>query len=217
MADSNAIILASDLDLKIYDSFHVIFADKVKADYQGLPGEVNVSSDSLAYVLFTSESTGSPKGVPIKFSNLDAFIKAFDKIGYNVDSNDRYLQLYELTFDISVVSYLYPLLKGGCIYTVPNNAVKYVHILKLIQKYKLTFIHIVPSVIELSKTLLRGLKNSNLKHCFLAGEAINMDLVFLFQESFPNCSVWNFYGPTEAAIYCTYYRYDASQSAKNSQ
>ena len=60
----------------------------------------------LAYILFTSGSTGRPKGVQIMRSNVAAFVDAFHSLGFIATPEDRCLQMFDLTFDMSVQSYL---------------------------------------------------------------------------------------------------------------
>src|SRR5699024_3583576 len=83
-----------------------------------------VTPDVPAYIIFTSRSTGEPKGVPISRRNLNAFYKDYCALGWELDENDRMLQMFELTFDVSVVSFLYPLTLGACVYAVPQKGMK---------------------------------------------------------------------------------------------
>lgn len=48
-------------------------------------------------------------------------------MGINMDNTDRCLQMFELTFDLSVMSYLAPL-KGACVYTIPKDKIKFNYI-----------------------------------------------------------------------------------------
>ena len=73
------------------------------------------SRDDLAYVFFTSGSTGKPKGVPITYRNLDAFFQVLlEGQEYHFSPDDRFLQMFSLTFDLSVMSLFTPLAVGGC-------------------------------------------------------------------------------------------------------
>jgi len=161
---------------------------------------------SIAYILFTSGSTGTPKGVPIGQKNLECFVTNFLSTGYDVDPEDRCLQMFELTFDVSISSFLIPLLKGACIYTTPQG-IKYVEVLKLIHTHKLTNVQIVPSIIKLGRSLVKRMSFPWLKRCILTGEATSVDLISDWQQCAPNVELYNFYGPTEATIYCSYYHF----------
>jgi len=157
-----------------------------------------------SYILFTSGSTGTPKGVPISNKNLSSFVSNFLSTGFDVDKEDRCLQMFELTFDVSISSFLIPLLKGACVYTVPEG-IKYVEVLKLIHTHKLTAIQMVPSIIRLGRSLIKRMNFPWMKKCILTGEATSIDLISDWQKCAPNAILYNFYGPTEATIFCSYY------------
>ena len=92
---------------------------------------LHTAEEENAYIIFTSGSTGEPKGVPISRRNLNAFYTAYHRLGWQLDENDRMLQMFELTFDVSIVSFLYPLTLGACIYTVSPEGVKYINVIEL--------------------------------------------------------------------------------------
>lgn len=96
-----------------------------------------VEDSGVAYIMFTSGSTGEPKGVPISHRNLNAFYQAYHRLNWNLDEKDRMLQMFELTFDLSVVSYLYPLTFGACVYTVSPEGAKYLNTIEVIEKMSL--------------------------------------------------------------------------------
>ena len=164
-----------------------------------------------AYILFTSGSTGTPKGVPISYANLASFVRAFSRSPYTLGEDDRCLQMFELTFDVSISSFLLPLLHGACIYTIPDGAIKYMGVLKLLHQHKLTSIQIVPSVIKLAQPLLPKLNFPSVRQCILTGEATPVDLLPLWEPCVPNAAILNFYGPTEATIYTSFYPYDRKE------
>ena len=111
--------------------------------------------DHTAYIIFTSGSTGEPKGVPISRRNLNAFYTAYHRLGWQLDENDRMLQMFELTFDVSIVSFLYPLTLGACIYTVSPEGVKYINVIETLEKYDLTFAAVAPSLLQLLRPYFR--------------------------------------------------------------
>ena len=61
------------------------------------------NNSSLAYILYTSGSTGNPKGVPVSKGNINAFFNYFLS-EYDFTNEDKFLQAYELSFDVSVFS-----------------------------------------------------------------------------------------------------------------
>jgi D-alanine--poly(phosphoribitol) ligase subunit 1 len=174
-----------------------------------------VSDKDLCFILFTSGTTGTPKGVPINGSNLEGFLEAMSQIGVKLDENDRGLQMFEITFDMSVVSYLMPLLKGGCVYTIPKGQIKYSYIYDLMEDHKLTVLFMVPSILLYLRPYFDEIRSLDVKYCVMAGEALPLDLTEEWSRCVPNAIVINAYGPTESTIFCTSYQYALNQTNKS--
>lgn len=169
---------------------------------------VPVSDNDLAYILFTSGSTGKPKGVRITRGNLASFIDSFWKTGVTVSREDRCLQCFDLTFDVSVQSFLVALTQGACLYTVPYGQVKYLYVASLIHEQHITFGAIAPSMLSYLRPYFGELDATSLKTCILTAEACPLDLLDEWGLCATNADLYDFYGPTEATIYCTYYKYN---------
>lgn len=167
----------------------------------------DIKDDSLAYILFTSGSTGEPKGVQISFKNLNSFVDAFLDIGFNLDNTDRCLQCFDLTFDVSVQCFLVPLIHGSCVYTVPHEQIKYSYVFGLLDDHELTFGIFAPSMIRMLKPYFDEIVIEKLRYSIFTAEASPVDLIKEWAECIPNSRIFNFYGPTEATIYCTYYEF----------
>jgi D-alanine--poly(phosphoribitol) ligase subunit 1 len=168
----------------------------------------SISKDSLAYILFTSGSTGKPKGVQITRDNIGAFMKAFWKAGFKIDQTDRCLQCFDLTFDVSIQSYLVPLTKGACIYTIPHDQIKYSYASGLLEDQKLTFGAMAPSMIRYLRPYFSEISLPDMRYIILTAEASQLELVEEWSKCIPNAEIYDFYGPTEATIYCTYYKFN---------
>lgn len=164
-----------------------------------------VATCANAYIIFTSGSTGHPKGVPISRANLDAFYQAYSQLGWKLDEHDRMLQMFKLTFDVSVVSFLYPLTLGASVYTVPDEGFKYANVLDVLDTYHITFAAVAPSVLRLSRPFFDRLLLPHLKYMVVTTEATEASLIADFKSCIPNAQVVNLYGPTECTIYCTAY------------
>lgn len=162
--------------------------------------------DHLAYILFTSGSTGIPKGVQISRGNLAAFMDSFWKTGISISPQDRCLQVFDLTFDVSIQSFLVALTRGACVYTVPYGQVKYLYAASLIQEQHITFGAMAPSMLTYLRPYFSELDAGSLKACILTAEACPIDLVEDWFHCAVNADVYDFYGPTETTVYCTYYK-----------
>lgn len=175
---------------------------------------ITFSDNNLAYILFTSGSTGKPKGVQISRANVGEFMHAFMKTGFEINESDKGLQCFDLTFDVSVQSFLSPLIHGACVYTIPHDQIKYSYVYGLLEDHKLTFGIFAPSMIRFLRPYFDEISLPKLKYCILTAEASPVDLVLEWQKCIPNAKMYNFYGPTEATIYCTYYQIPKQDAIK---
>jgi len=83
------------------------------------PKEIN--PNSIAYMLFTSGSTGEPKGVPITFGNLAAFVDSFLAQDVRLSEEDRWLQPASFSFDLSVIATLIPWCAQWCVQVLNSS------------------------------------------------------------------------------------------------
>jgi D-alanine--poly(phosphoribitol) ligase subunit 1 len=169
----------------------------------------------ICYILFTSGSTGEPKGVPVTNSNVNAFFDHFLK-NYDFQPEDRFLQTYELTFDVSVFSVFMPLLAGACCYILPDEGIRPVKIVECLQKYKITVLSMVPGVLKYLDSYLDEIKLPDLRYSFFSGDALYHHLAVRWSHCMPNGKVHNFYGPTETTIVCTSYVFEEKRSGMES-
>ena len=173
----------------------------------------NISDSQTAYILFTSGSTGKPKGVPITRGNVVAWTEAFEALNLKLSEDDRCLQMFDLTFDLSVGSYLPALLHGACLYTVSPGTVKYQEVFALMDDHSLTEALMVPSVIHYLRPYVDELDDEAMRHCLFCGEALDADDAKAWRKAVPKARLWNVYGPTENTIYCT--AYELTDNIKN--
>ena len=202
-----------DLDLVLdsseksrYENVTVVNATNLEYTIDCLEPNRGVSDDELAYILFTSGSTGKPKGVMMMRKNVAAFMDSFWKTGIEITEEDRCLQCFDLTFDVSVQGYLVPLTKGACCYTVPYGQIKYIYASGLIEDHQLTFGAMAPSMLRYLKPYFEEIDATSLKACILTAEACPLNLMNEWYNCATNTEIYDFYGPTECTIYCTYYK-----------
>lgn len=189
------------------------------ADLPNAPVNLNppeIDENEVAYLLFTSGSTGIPKGVPITRKNLSSFVDAFTALGYNVNENDRFMQMFELTFDFSVVCYTVPICAGACVYTVPSDGVKFANVYMLMEEHEITFACMVPSVLSYLKPYFDEIKLEKMRYSLFCGETLLNDIADGWSNCTPNAKVINAYGPTEATVFCLIYQWEKENAQKKS-
>ncbi|PWW64705.1 AMP-binding protein [Actinokineospora spheciospongiae] len=176
----------------------------------GAPAEG--SADGLAYILFTSGSTGQPKGVPIRHRNIGAFVQACLE-RYDVGPTDVFSQVYELTFDLSMFE-VWVAWASGAALTVLNR-LQALNPLRYVRDHGITVWTSTPSLAGALRgrgTLGPG-SLPGLRVTMFCGEPLPVQSAAFWQAAAPNAVVDNLYGPTELAVACTGYRFDAATAA----
>jgi len=137
---------------------------------------------------------------------MPAFVRDF--IGYPAyafTQEDRFLQIYDLSFDASVHCYTVPLALGASVYTVPPDGIKYLAAYKLMEEQKLTFVKMPPSTLSYLRPYFSSVRLPHLMYCLLGGEAFPAALAAEFEPCIPNALIQNVYGPTEITVNCLIY------------
>ncbi|NER16883.1 AMP-binding protein [Spongiivirga citrea] len=174
----------------------------------------NIDSINHAYVLFTSGSTGKPKGIPISFGNVDALINGLGTDdNFSIQDNDRCLQMYDLTFDASLTAILPAMLAGACLYTVDPGSIKYFQILKLLNRYELTVLKMVPSIIHYLRPYFDQILAKQVRYCIFGGGKLFDDILSEWRKCIPNSIIVNHYGPTESTV-CSHRYYISKNQPK---
>nr|APZ78834.1 nonribosomal peptide synthetase [Stigmatella aurantiaca Sg a15] len=156
-------------------------------------------SGALAYCLFTSGSTGQPKGVLIEHSGLANHMEWMNE-ALPLGPEDRVLQRTSLSFDASVWELFAPLMVGARLVLAPHGlGADTEHLARVLRERGITVLQLVPSLLTalVEEPGLAGV--STLRRVCVGGEALPSATVKkLFSIS--NVEVWNLYGPTEATI-----------------
>ena len=202
-------IEAADLeDLSAFAAHRIVAADAMQRG-PAVPNLAPTAPDAIAYLLFTSGSTGAPKGVPISHASASAYIRYICE-RYGVDEEDRVSQVFDLTFDLSVHDIFVCWERGACLFPVPEKAV--MAPAKFIRERQLTMWFSVPSAVVLMAKLrmLKADSLPSLRCSLFCGEPLAATAAAAWQQAAPNSVVENLYGPTEATIAISHFRWPVS-------
>lgn len=160
-----------------------------------------------AYVLFTSGSTGIPKGVLINHRSIIDFTDWMSE-KFHIVSEDNFGNQSPFFFDLSVGD-LYCTLKAGCTnYIIPKRLFTFpIELLRFLNEKKINIIFWVPSALCIVANLraLNKVKLEWLDRVLFCGEVMPNKQLNIWRRALPDAMFVNLYGPCEATDACTYY------------
>ncbi|WP_116827756.1 non-ribosomal peptide synthetase, partial [Pseudomonas syringae] len=161
---------------------------------------LGLKPNHLAYVLYTSGSTGQPKGVMNEHLGVvNRLLWARD--AYHVDSNDRVLQKTPFGFDVSVWEFFLPLLAGAeLVMARPGGHQEPDYLAQVMTDAGITLMHFVPSMLDVFLEHRSTRDFPQLRRVLCSGEALPRALQRRFEQHLKGVELHNLYGPTEAAI-----------------
>ncbi len=161
--------------------------------------QVETALTDPAYVLFTSGSTGEPKGVQVSGRNVMNFVASMSRRP-GLTESDTLLAVTTLSFDISVLEFALPLRMGATVVLASDtDAMDGPALARLMEAHEVTILQATPSTWRL--LLAAGWNGRAGLRALCGGEAFPRDLL---RQLLPRVSeVWNMYGPTETTIWST--------------
>lgn len=201
----------SDLDISFMDRYKERFVeldDELKSLSQECDYDINYDLNiNEAYIMYTSGSTGAPKGV---IGMQKAIINRCNWMWrtYPFEEDDICCHKTSLCFVDSVCEIFSPLLKGVPLVIIPNKVLLDINkLLQFLAANKITRITLVPTMMNIIVDEYENLKEMvpNLKIWVSSGEPISISLCRKFKDRLPGAILINLYGSTETAGDSTYY------------
>lgn len=185
------------------EPFNMILKKKIEPDIVQLQNTIRITAEDLAYIIFTSGSSGKPKGVMIKHKGFANYIN-WAVSYYNAEEAGDFPLYSSIAFDLTITSIFVPLVAGRTIYIQPDYLSGIELINHMVNKVDFSSIKITPAHLEiiLQVAKYRNKVIDSLKHVIVGGEALPPMLLNDWFEFYPDTIVYNEYGPTEAVVGC---------------
>ena len=157
--------------------------------------------DDLAYVLFTSGSTGQPKGVMIDHAVLARRLAWLSR-AYAVTSQDRSAQATQTSFDPSLIELCLPLVHGASIALAPPGRLLPLSLADFALRHRVTIMAFVPTTLSGFLDGVQGQQGMALRVACCGGEVLAPELARRYLR-LTGARLFNVYGPTETCIFAT--------------
>ncbi len=173
------------------------------------PPPSGATADNLAYLMYTSGSTGEPKGIAVVHYNISRLVIGANYV--DIGPGEVFLQLAPLAFDAATFEIWGALLNGATLALYPDRFVDFNKLERTIAQHRVSILWLTaglfhrivdqrPSILAPVRQLLAG------------GEALSAPHVRRMLELFPGCRVINGYGPTECTTFSVCCRVGGAQS-----
>ncbi|MDB4542977.1 AMP-binding protein, partial [bacterium] len=157
-----------------------------------------ISEAQIAYIMFSSGTTGRPKAIPVTRKNLEAYIDSIES-QYDIDYGSGFSQIAELTFDLSIHDIYLCISNKGFLCPIKSKESIFGH--RFVNELEIGYWMSVPSTASYMFQMIPVIDSMpSLKCTFFLGEALSTDLAKKWIKLTPNGIAVNTYGPTECTV-----------------
>lgn len=204
VSQSPAVISIDPLPIDM-PNIKVLTPDEVKNDGTKITDNDFVEGDDNFYIIFTSGTTGKPKGVQISHNNLLSFVN-WELTDFKLPDHPSFLAQAPYSFDLSVMS-LYPALtSGGKLVVLPHDVTENIgKLFQTLPNLKFNVWVSTPSFAEMCflDPTFDEKHHPELTDFLFCGEELSHKTAQMLKKKFPNAHIYNTYGPTETTVAVT--------------
>jgi amino acid adenylation domain-containing protein len=198
---------ATEAGVQLSEGFNLVDPESLKSQISDALNTPEPIDTDLAYILYTSGSTGEPKGVMISHRTIFTFINWCSDL-FEISETDRVTSHAPIHFDLSTFDIFVTIKAGGTVVLVPDKTSIFpIQLTRLLQDEAVSVLYMVPSILStmIAYGNVGGHDLSSLRLVLFAGEVFPIKYLRRWMEEAPQAAFYNLYGPTETNV-CTYYR-----------